>query len=140
MRFLEYSQHYSTQPCTLTRKSPSRTVDAAANLWKPQRSSVDAPGSVTRQDAQGDLFRVRAPCVASACAAPRTGSAVPPWFVEIAILSSEDTTSFSSAPRKGRRVASLRSGMERSRTRRADPRQADVSLLAIQKSVGAQCY
>uniref|UniRef100_A0A8D8FDW7 (northern house mosquito) hypothetical protein n=1 Tax=Culex pipiens TaxID=7175 RepID=A0A8D8FDW7_CULPI len=32
VRFLEHSQRYSTQPCTHTRKSPSRTVNAGANL------------------------------------------------------------------------------------------------------------
>lgn len=51
VRFLEYSQRYSTQPCTLTRKSPSRTVDAGANLleikgqpWTLQEVSHGAQG------------------------------------------------------------------------------------------------
>lgn len=96
VRFLEHSQRYSTQPCTHTRKSPSRTVNAGANLLE-KRSTGGAPGSVIRRRPPR-ATREQTPCVASACATYRTGSTVPPWFVEVEILSSEDTRFSSATP------------------------------------------
>uniref|UniRef100_A0A8D8B3W2 (northern house mosquito) hypothetical protein n=1 Tax=Culex pipiens TaxID=7175 RepID=A0A8D8B3W2_CULPI len=139
VRFLEHSQRYSTQPCTHTRKSPSRTVNAGANLLE-KRSTGGAPGSVIRRRPPR-ATREQTPCVASACATYRTGSTVPPWFVEVEILSSEDTR-FSSATPPGKGAVLSRSGPEWRDRERGGPiqNQADVSLLAIQKPVGAQCY